>query len=257
MRDKILSRLKQIEELEHVRVLFACESGSRAWGFPSQDSDFDIRFVYVRPRDWYLSIEDRRDVIELPIDGSLDVSGWDLRKALRLFRQSNPPLLEWLRSPIVYLDSHGVAQRLRDLVPVYFSPKSCLHHYLHMAQGNYREYLQGKHVHLKKYFYVLRPVLACRWIEAKNTMPPTEFQALVATHVEDPQLRRAIDSLLERKVRGDELDRGSRIQPINDFLQAEIARLTEYVRTIERPNVAPPEHLDQLFRDILTDVQPA
>ena len=143
----------EIERTEGVRLLYACESGSRAWGFASTDSDYDVRFLYLRPREWYLSIdvERRRDVIERPIDGLLDINGWDLRKALGLFRKSNPPLLEWLHSPIVYLDRHGVAERLRALLEQYYSPTACFHHYYHMAKGNYREYLKGEEVKLKKY----------------------------------------------------------------------------------------------------------
>src|SRR5580698_9021306 len=102
IQQRVRDVLAQLEAERQVRVLFACESGSRAWGFASRDSDYDVRFLYVHRRDWYLSVEARRDVIELPIAEDLDVSGWDLRKALRLLRKSNPPLLEWLKSPVVY-----------------------------------------------------------------------------------------------------------------------------------------------------------
>jgi predicted nucleotidyltransferase len=98
----ILEQLEQIEQEEQVTILYACESGSRAWGFPSQDSDYDVRFIYLHKPEWYLSIYDKRDVIERPINNMLDINGWDLRKALNLFRKSNPPLLEWLQSPIQY-----------------------------------------------------------------------------------------------------------------------------------------------------------
>lgn len=103
MEDTIRSRLDAIQASENVCIVYACESGSRAWGFPSADSDYDVRFIYVRPVEWYLSIDDKRDVIECPVEDGLDINGWDLRKALRLSRKSNPPLLEWLGSPIVYL----------------------------------------------------------------------------------------------------------------------------------------------------------
>ncbi len=146
MRERIFQQLEIIEADKDVRILYACESGSRAWGFPSKDSDFDVRFIYVHPTSWYLSIDDKRDVIEKNIDDCLDISGWELRKALRLFRKSNPPLLEWLQSPVVYLEKHKTADKLRDLRVVYFSPKSCLYHYLQMARRNYRDYLQGTQV---------------------------------------------------------------------------------------------------------------
>ena len=155
VRDTVNRRLDAIEREEGVRVLFACESGSRAWGFASPDSDYDVRFVYAHPRDWYLSIGDQRDVIERPIVDLYDVSGWDLRKALRLFRKSNPPLLEWLGSPIVYRARTAAAASLRRIATRSFSPRACAFHYLHMAKGNYREYLRADEVPLKKYLYVL------------------------------------------------------------------------------------------------------
>ncbi len=175
MEREIRDTLDRIETREDVRVLYAVESGSRAWGFASTDSDWDVRFLYLRRPEWYLSVQRRRDVLEYPLADGLDVSGWDLKKALGLFAKSNPPLLEWLRSPIVYREAFSAAARLRVLAADYFSPRSCMHHYLSMAEGNYREYLQRDPVRVKKYFYVLRPVLACRWIQMHGTTPPTEF----------------------------------------------------------------------------------
>ena len=179
MKSQILSRLHEIEAGENVRIVYACESGSRAWGFPSADSDYDIRFLYVRPMEWYLSIDVKRDVIERPVQDGLDISGWDLKKALRLFCKSNPPLLEWLGSPIVYLEQYSAAESMRGLLPDYYSPTTCLHHYLRMARGNYREYLKGDVVWIKKYFYVLRPILAMNWIERVWGVVPTDFNILV------------------------------------------------------------------------------
>jgi uncharacterized protein len=106
--DEIQACLSDIEKTHQVKIIYSCESGSRAWGFPSADSDYDVRFLYLHPVDWYLSIEDKRDVIEVPIKNKLDITGWDLRKALQLFRKSNPPLLEWLGSPIVYWERYDI-----------------------------------------------------------------------------------------------------------------------------------------------------
>jgi predicted nucleotidyltransferase len=128
--------LENIEEEEQVKIFYACESGSRAWGFPSADSDYDVGFLYLHPRDWYLSIdlETKRDVIERPIDDGLDFSGWDLRKALKLLRKSNPPLIEWLGSPTIYREHFSVATQMRDLLTRYYSPEASQYHYLHMAR---------------------------------------------------------------------------------------------------------------------------
>jgi predicted nucleotidyltransferase len=130
VKQEIIKCLDQIERDEDVRIFYACESGSRAWGFESTDSDWDVRFIYVHPRDWYLTIdiEEKRDVIERPINDELDISGWDLRKALKLLRKSNPPLLEWLSSPIVYKEAGTVAEQLRGAVAECSSPISAFHH---------------------------------------------------------------------------------------------------------------------------------
>ncbi len=249
MKSRILASLDHIEEDEQVRIFYACESGSRAWGFASRDSDYDVRFLYVHHPNWYLSfdLEHKRDVIERPIVERLDVNGWDFRKALLLLRKSNPPLLEWLDSPIVYRDQYDIVDVVRKLVPTAYSPVACLHHYLHMAQGNLREYLQGETVWTKKYFYVLRPILAIRWIERGYGVAPTEFNKLVERVVEDEALRRDIKKLMERKRSGDELDRGPRVAVISDFIEGEIARL-EQVRWGKKDAMIPVEMLNDVFR---------
>jgi hypothetical protein len=238
-----------------VTVLYACESGSRAWGFVSMDSDYDVRFLYLRPPSWYLAVdlEHKRDVIERPIDGSLDVSGWDLRKALQLFRKSNPPLLEWLGSPIVYREAHTAAHRLRELASRYCSPTACSYHYLHMARGNLRGYLMGDRVKRKKYFYVLRPLLAIRWLQEERGVVPTEFSTLVETLLEPGELRDAIDRLVAEKAAGAELDLGPRIDVISDFIEGEMERY-ENARFARRPPTPPVAPLDELFQAELAQV---
>jgi uncharacterized protein len=210
-----------------------------------------VRFIYVHQRDWYLSIdvEDKRDVIERPIDDVLDISGWDLRKALRLLRKSNPPLLEWLNSPIIYKETGDTAQKLREAVTEFYSPISAFHHYLHMAQGNYREFLKGDLVWVKKYFYVLRPLLAIRWIENDPRPVPMEFETLVETQVDSPEIKQAIADLLLRKKAGQELDRQPKIDVLSHFIGTELARLEKIdVREREKPNF---EKLDEIFRSAL------
>lgn len=223
MKEQILHKLQQIELEEQVKIIYACESGSRAWGFESQNSDYDVRFIYVRPLDDYLTIFEQRDVIERPLHDELDVNGWDIRKALQLLRKSNPPLLEWLHSPIQYLNQEHLTIPLYNLVSDLFSAKSSIFHYLHMAKGNYREYLKGEQVKLKKYFYVLRPILACGWIEKYRTIPPVEFQTLVDELIpQQHEIFNSIHSLLEQKRSGDELDYGEQIPALNLYLEERI-----------------------------------
>lgn len=259
MNDQVVISIQQAleaaERTEGIVVLLAVESGSRAWGFPSIDSDYDVRFVYVRHSDWYLSIdlEGRRDVIERPLQDNIDLSGWDIRKALKLFQKSNPPLLEWLQCPIVYRERFSLATRLRALLPTFYSPRTSFLHYLHMAQGNIREYLRGDIVWRKKYFYVLRPLLAMRWIDQGLGPVPIEFRKLIEATVPDPTLRKAIDDLVSTKRSGAELDRGPRIPAVSDFIEREIARLEQTAS--DRPSAAPPtEALNELFRGTLNEV---
>lgn len=253
VRTKVLETLSTIEQVENIKIFYACESGSRAWGFPSRDSDFDVRFLYIHPTDWYLSIDSKRDVIEKPIDDELDVSGWEIRKALKLFRKSNPPLLEWLQSPIVYSEKYTIAQNLRNLLPEFYSPVSCLYHYLNMAQGNFKNYLKGDQVWTKKYFYILRPVLACLWIENDFGPVPTEFSKLVEKTVKSEKLKAEIEKLLDRKMRGEELSRGPKNIIINDFVSTEISRL-ESLKLESKKKRPDNQKLDELFRQALVEV---
>ncbi len=161
---EILRRLAATEAAHQVRIVLAIESGSRAWGFASPNSDFDVRFIYVAPPEWYLAVdlEEKRDVIEYPIVDDIDLNGWDLRKALRLFTKSNPALVEWIQSPIRYLERNDFAADMRALLPPLYSINSGLYHYRSMAKTNYHNHLLAEQVPLKKYFYVLRPLLASR-----------------------------------------------------------------------------------------------
>ncbi|WP_342434872.1 nucleotidyltransferase domain-containing protein [Paenibacillus sp. FSL H7-0442] len=255
MRETILRELRALEQAEQVRIVYACESGSRAWGFPSQDSDYDVRFIYVRPIEWYLSIFDKRDVIERPISDLLDINGWDLKKALQLFRKSNPPLLEWLQSPISYLEQYAVADQIRAISPLTFSPKSCMYHYLNMARGNYRDYLQGEQVKIKKYFYVLRPLLACSWIERHNSMPPMEFvellEELIPAHTE---LYQVIEHLLDHKKAGEELDVEPQLSVVNDFIQQQIAYFEQKAPLLQHMESGRDQQLDDMFRAAVNEV---
>ena len=255
MAAEIRRRLQQIEREEDVIICLAVESGSRAWGFSSTDSDYDARFIYVRRPETYLSVrpERFRDVIERPIVDEVDVNGWDIRKALALFLKSNPPLLEWLQCPFVYQERFEVARRLRELLPAYYSPKASFFHYLHMAQGNFREYLRGPTVWRKKYFYVLRPLLAMRWIDRGLGPVPIEFDRLVAATVEEASLKTAIADLLAAKRAGAELDYGPRDAVLSGFAESELLRFERSAGGRQDPTPTD-ERVDVLFRETLREV---
>lgn len=245
MRETILSKLGEIENRENVKILLAVESGSRAWGFASPDSDYDVRFIYVRPKEDYLRLEKTRDVIELPIEGELDINGWDLDKTLRLLRASNPTLFEWFSSPIVYRET-AFAQEFRSIMQRYFSSKRGLSHYLSMASSNYREYLKGNMVKAKKYFYVLRPVLACRWILDKGSPPPMLFSELMEAEL-DPVLLPDVNRLLDLKMNAPEIKTIPKIESINRYLDSSLEEVRS--RIVQLPEDANHgwEELNQLF----------
>ena len=221
---RVCAQLRDIEQRYNVRVLYACESGSRGWGFASPDSDYDVRFLYVHRPEWYLRVEAQQDVIELPIDDELDVCGWEWRKALGLLKGANPTLIEWLDSPVVYQEDETVVAELRALIPAWFSPLRARWHYYSMARKNFRGYLQGETVRLKKYFYVLRPLLAARWVEAGKGVPPMRFAELLAGSELCAPLRAEIDALLEIKQRAGESEYGPKRPFLHAFLQNELVR---------------------------------
>ncbi|WP_038212458.1 nucleotidyltransferase domain-containing protein [Xenophilus azovorans] len=232
VRAQILEELRAIEARHDVAVLFACESGSRGWGFASPDSDYDVRFIYVHRLPWYLTVAPGRDVIELPISvpsvgaPPLDINGWELRKALGLMRESNPTLLEWLRSPIVYREEAGTMARFRTLAEAVYTRTRAWHHYRSMAKKNFREHLQGEAVRFKKYLYVLRPLLAARWIAARDGVPPMRFAELAQQVLDaraDAALIAEIDALLEVKMRAGEAATSPRWPGIHAFIEAELA----------------------------------
>jgi len=252
---RIKAELSRIETAEQVTILYACESGSRAWGFESVDSDYDVRFIYVRRIPWYLTVQSKKDFIEKPIDDELDISGWDVPKVLKLLRKSNPPLLEWLQSPTVYMQKSSFVDRLRGLTAEYYSPIGCMHHYMYMARKNFRKYLQRESVWTKKYFYVLRPVLACMWIEQGLGVVPIEFARLVDRVVVDGELKKEIGALLEVKRSGAKMDRGPKNLVISDFLEKEIDRIQAESQGVQKTRDSSP--LDQLYVDVLREVNGA
>jgi predicted nucleotidyltransferase len=226
VRTEILRRLKATEAEHGVRILFAIESGSRAWGFASPNSDYDVRFVYMREPEWYqaVDLEERRDVIEYPIVDDIDLNGWDVRKALRLFWKSNPAFVEWIQSPITYLEPSTFRADALGVLPDVYSPEKGIYHYRSMAKTNYRGYLREPVVRLKKYFYVLRPLLAARWVAGTGAAAPIEFEKLLTLLQDEPAVLEAVLALLEQKRSAPELGLAPAVPVLNDFIEAELDR---------------------------------
>ena len=222
MRERVLEELERLEQEHDVTVLYACESGSRAWGFASPDSDYDVRFVYVHQPDWYLRVDEPRDVLERPLTDELDLSGWELRKTLRLLRKSNPTLLEWLDSPLVYRSESAATEELRQLARDFYSPAAARAHYLSMAKKNFRGYLQGEEVRYKKYLYVLRPLLAVRWIDQGLGMPPMVFETLMEATLDDAAQRADVEELLAVKRQAVEAEYGPARPTLHRLIEEEL-----------------------------------
>lgn len=249
MEELIKTNLREIEEKENVKILHCVESGSRAWGFASPDSDYDVRFIYVRPKEFYLRLDKTRDVIEWQLDDTLDINGWDISKALSLLYKSNPTLFEWNSSPIVYKTTQEW-EPIAAIINKYFVAKSGLYHYLSTAKHNYREYLRGETVRLKKYFYVLRPLLACKWILAEGTPPPMLFSNLIDKYLEN-SIRADVLELLYLKMHKPEVAEGKRFEKINDYLDKSVPEIEEEIKNLPSTHEQTWDELNQVFLSLL------
>jgi predicted nucleotidyltransferase len=221
MTSRIITALASLEAQHNIRILYACESGSRAWGFPSPDSDYDVRFIYVHALDWYLGLDEGSDTLNFPVDDELDLAGWELRKTLRLLRGSNAALFEWLQSPIVYQEAPGFRAQLAPLLPQAFNLKAGLHHYLGQLRRGVEEDLISEEVRLKRLFYALRSALAARWIRERHTLPPMEFAPL--RELLPVELQGIVNELLAQKAFSNEKKLVARPAALVAFLAAEYA----------------------------------
>ena len=247
MKDKILEKLQQLAQEKGVQILYAAESGSRAWGFASPDSDYDIRFIYKHNLEYYLSLWEQPDVIEFMTTDNLDGSGWDLRKTVRLLAKSNAPLLEWLYSPVVYIENEAFAHTLREVAQKCFSPIACLHHYLGTTK-NFMEICQAEEVKLKSYFYALRTALAGKWIIEKNTFPPVAFIELLP--IAPPNIQEKVLELMHIKAHQDESYLHPKEELITTFLKETVQFNQENASGLGSGNKMA-EELDGVFIEMI------
>jgi uncharacterized protein len=252
-RAHIAASLAAAASEEGVRILYAAESGSRAWGFPSPDSDFDVRFLYAHERDWYVSLAEARDVIERPLDEMhVDLAGWDIRKALRLLLKSNPVLYEWLVSPIVYVDGPLRAE-LKAVFEEHASPRALAYHYWSIARGQWRSEIGGRTaVRLKKYFYMVRPLLSLAWVAERGAPPPMSVDDLLEQSAMPAAPRRAVETLLREKRATPELGTRPPISEIDAWAVAELERLNpDRLALSGEPRQDMRERADRLYRRVI------
>ena len=250
MKSKIIQELGSIEKKHGVKIILASESGSRAWGFPSTDSDYDVRFIYVHKPDWYITIGDKRDVIELPVDEILDINGWDLKKALQLMRKSNSPLMEWLSSPIQYRVWPQACEKLLALSKSAFLPKTSCHHYLSMAKKSVGKLNGDKTAKLKTYMYAVRPMLCCEWIIRHLSQPPMNISDLLAEMEIDKSFKDKVLELIDIKKRYPEKHKVKRSEFFESYINRRIAAF--HGRIPENPHRPGLDSFDDVFRNIIT-----
>lgn len=252
--DLIKAKINQLEQDHGIRILFACESGSRAWGFPSPDSDYDVRFIYAHPEDWYLSLQEERDVMDFPINQELDINGWDLRKSLRLLIKHNAVIFEWLQSPIVYASKEEFTNRFYTIARTCFSPIASMHHYLSNAKKFYAECISSPMVKLKRYKYCLRCTLAGEWIAKYRSIPPMELSQLLLLIGSDHPLTCKIADLVEIKAAKEESYLHPQEPLLESYLKEGIARCETAAPSL--PGCKPDlEKLNAFFRDIVRNIR--
>ena len=248
VRNIILNELKELEKKENIKILFAVESGSRAWGFESKDSDYDVRFVYVRPLEWYMSISKRKNTLEVMINEDLDFAGWDLNKAVELLAKSNPPLGEWLNSSIVYTEKDNIISEFDKLFDKYLRENALVYHYLSMASKDMETLCEKREIKLKKYFYMLRSLLASKWVMLYHEKPPILLSELL-TLVKNEAIQREVDKLLEIKKAGDESTKIVGNEIINEFIFDTKKEVEKMVKEIPNSKNTDLKFLDKFFLD--------
>lgn len=251
---KISDRLKEIEREHDCRVLFAAESGSRAWGFPSPDSDYDARFIYTHSLEWHLQIGKKKDTIEKMLPDDLDISGWELLKTLQLFHGCNLALFEWLGSPIVYLENDTFTTQLRELIPACFNARKALHHYLSLAHKVFDTEISNKtDVKVKKLFYVLRPLLCSRWILENRTMPPTKIQDVLRGGVAEDSVVEWVLEMIEHKHTAEERHLVNVSQRYLRWIEQTLKTCDESAESVAPPALPPTqEPLNVLLRETIS-----
>lgn len=254
MKSNIIQQLQNLEQLKKIKVLYACEVGSRNWGFSEEDSDYDVRFIFIQPLNSYLSLEETSDVIHLQLGCKIDILGWDLKKALFLCKKSNISLMEWLHSNMIYHQYEEGMGELKKLAYHYFSDKIAIFHYLNMAKTNYKKISVNEQVNIKLLLNVIRPVVVSKWVQEKKTFPKGDFHALITEVTVDAQIRNQIQHIVHAKINGRKNVEKTEIEILMTYLHEEIHRLDHYVRELKSERNKETKELDRFFLKTLHQV---
>ena len=250
MKAIINEKLNEIEKDKGIKLLFAIESGSRGWGFSSTDSDFDVRFVYVKPKKHYLYINEQSDFLDFPINNELDINGWDLKKFFKLLYASNATTFEWMQSPVIYQKEENFFKTIEELLPNYFCQQTLVHHYLGLVHKK-MEVLNEENLRLKDLFYIYRSLLAARFAINYNQFPPMKFSKLMNL-VSDKSLVDETNRLLNLKKNVGEKYVEKINQELIDYLKDSYKELSNSIK-IKRKGTLDTETLNETFYKIITD----
>ena len=276
MKERIITELNYIAKMENITIIYACESGSRAWGFESKNSDYDIRFIYTRPIQSYFTLQPYRDVIDRQkgniatseyirslAKDNIDLSGWDIKKVLQLIIKGNPVLMEWLQSHTVYMSDPGSQANILSVASLLFQLKSSVYHYQHMAYRNFQQYIVNPpgDVIIKKYLYVLRSIYACKYITTMRRYPPMLFKKLytnkrILKDAAYSDILPVVKRLIHQKKQGDELEKGPRIAKLDEFCAFQLQKFHKYAADLEPENMYDSNHkmVDGWFYNIVNDI---
>ena len=265
-RDDIQQCLKALGKQNNIKILFAAEAGSRAWGFESPQSDYDVRGIYARPIKNYLGLDEAPEQIDKTIkyrDTEIDISLWDIRKALKLFRKWNPTLWEWLRSPTIY--KHGNIRNRLIKIGTPYNSLTQMNHYLHLSESHYQRFIEShEEIIIKKYLYTIRHIMCCVWIATKETPPPVPFNDLRLelydnlSHEVYPNQRKIqseIFHLLTLKKTHSESSIISHKPEINLYIVTLIERYSKWLANHKNRSIPDDmvEDLDKLFLETMSD----
>jgi predicted nucleotidyltransferase len=249
-KDYILNKLSEIEKKYNVDIIYAVESGSRAWGFASDNSDYDIRFLYINEPRWYLSIESKPDTINVMEQNKLfDFAGWDIKKTLTLLLKSNMSLYEWLKSPIIYKEDNRYMEEhnadlykpitgIRRLASIFFDKRTLMFSYCALAKNNYNDYIENKtQAEVKKYLYIFRTLAACIWLEKEKTFPPITIDKLSrALKEDDMKIYNFFTTIIEDKKLGKEKLLITPDEYAGKWISEKITYFDNFAKTLENPD---------------------
>lgn len=253
MKNEILKKLNDLEKIYSVKILFASESGSRAWGFSSVDSDYDVRFIYIRNYFDYLSLTRPADTICPKIDGVFDINGWDVVKYLLHIGKSNAQIIEWIYSPQQYMDAYDFKDIMIKTSKKFYDKKRMLAHYFGLAKSFKEKIFSLEKIRLKDYFYALRSLFCCKWIMLNESPPPVDFFDLISRIQIEKDIREIINDINRQKQKTVENEVQNKIAELDCFIADNIVSLNSELDNLTSRQIDNMS-LNKIFLSILDKV---